>query len=275
MKDVIDWINVERLSVLVAALALLGIVYSWRSAQAAKSSAEAARSQAASAREQVDLGRRQIDLLLKQITQAEDAQRALRQAQEEALQPMVVVDILPAPNDRGVMMLVIENIGPSIARNVRIDVSPPPVRAAGDPNGKAIHEWGVFTRGIRTMPPRHRMEFFFDVGFQRFRDGINNVFTFVVNAEGPFGPAPELTYEIDLEVMRETWIGQATLGKVIQQMEKGTRAIGELAEAVSRLDSDRQSGRAVTPHKAPRHPSRVPGHSTSRVVKPRDRKPQG
>lgn len=237
MREAVEWINVERLSVIVAALALLGIFYSWRSAQAAKASAAAALSQAASARDQVDLGRQQIELLLKQVAQTEEAQRATRQAQEEALQPMVVVDIVPAPNDRSVMMLVIENIGPSIARNVRIDVSPPPTRA-GDRDGKAIHEWGVFTKGIRTMPPRHRMEFFFDVGFRRFTNDVNNAFTFVVNAEGPFGPASELTYEIDLEVMRQTWIGQATLGKVVQQMERGNENLRELTSAILSLDPE-------------------------------------
>ncbi|MFG1915004.1 hypothetical protein [Micromonospora sp. NPDC048898] len=246
MRDLIDWINVERLSVLVAALALLGILYSWRSAQAAKASADAARSQAASAREQVDLGRQQIDLLLRQMEQTDKAQRATRQAQEESLQPTVVVDIAPAPNDRSVMMLVIENIGPSIARNVRINVSPPPVRAAGNPNAKAIHEWAVFNRAIKTMPPRHRMEFFFDIGFQRFANGVNNAFTFTVNADGPFGPVPELIYDVDLEVMRDTWVGQATLGKVIQQMEKGNRAVDGLTAAVRHLDPEvRRSKRAA------------------------------
>lgn len=239
MREVAEWINVGRASVIVAALALLGVFYSWRSAQAAKSSADAALSQAASAREQVGLGRQQIDLLLRQIAQTEEAQRATRQAQEEALQPMVVVDIGPAPNDRSIMMLAIENIGPSIARNVRIEVSPPPARAAGDRDGKAIHEWSVFTKGIKTMPPRHRMEFFFDVGFQRFTNNVNNAFTFVVNAEGPLGrPAPELTYEIDLEVMRETWIGQATLGKVVQEMERGNQNLRELTSAILNLDPD-------------------------------------
>ncbi|WP_326549952.1 hypothetical protein [Micromonospora sp. NBC_01813] len=236
MRDAIDLINVERLSVLVAALALLGIFYSWRSAQAARASASAAHSQAASARDQVDLGRQQIELLMKQIAQADEAQRATRQAQEEALQPMVVVDIIAAPDNRAVMMLVIENIGPSVARNVRIDVSPPPTRVAEDRSRKAIHEWGIFANGIKTMPPRHRMEFFFDVGFRRFNSEINNAFTFVVSADGPLGPAPKLTYEIDLEALRETWIGQATLGKVVEQMKKGNESLGELASAIRSLD---------------------------------------
>lgn len=238
MRDLIDWFDVERLSVLVAALALFGIVYSWRSAQAAKASADAARSQAASAREQVDLGRQQINLLLRQIAQTGEAQQTTRQAQQEALQPTVVVDIVPAPNDRSVMMLVIENIGPSIARNVRIAASPPPTRSFDRADGKQMHEWHVFTRGIKTMPPRHRMEFLYDIGFQRFKPGVPTEFTFVVDAEGPFGPAPQLTFDIDLSALRDTWIGQTTVGKVVEQLEKGNRNLGELTTAVRQLNPE-------------------------------------
>ncbi|MFJ1537745.1 hypothetical protein ACIODS_04305 [Micromonospora chalcea] len=238
MREAVGWITVERASVIVAALALLGIFYSWRSAQAAKASADAALSQAASAREQVDLGRQQIELLLRQIAQTEEAQQATRQAQQEALQPMVVVDIVPAPNDRSVMMLVIENIGPSIARNVRIDVSPPPARSFDRADGKQMHEWHIFTQGIKTMPPGHRMEFLFDIGFQRFKPDVPTDFTFVVDAEGPFGPAPQLTFDIDLNALRESWIGQTTIGKVVEQMEKGNRNLSELTSAVRQLNPD-------------------------------------
>jgi hypothetical protein len=238
VNEVVEWINIDRLSVIVATLALIGLFYSWRSAQAAKASADAALSQAASAREQVDLGRQQIELLLKQVAQTDEAQRATRQAQEESLQPMVVVNIAPAPNDRSVMMLTIENIGPSIARNVCIAVSPPPTRSTDRPGQKAMHEWHVFTRGIKTMPPRHRMEFFFDVGFQRFKPGMPTEFTFLVDAEGPFGPAPQLTFEIDLNAMRDTWIGQTTIGKVVKQLEQGNRNLAELTSAVRQLDPE-------------------------------------
>jgi hypothetical protein len=235
VRDAIEWINVERLSVIVAALALLGVFYSWRSAQAAKASANAALSQAASAREQVDLGRQQIDLLLKQLAQAEEAQQANRRAQQDTLQPMVVVDIVPAPNDRGVMMLVIENIGPSVARNVRISVSPPLSRSLDRPGSKSVNDWHVFTRGIRTMPPRHRMEFFFDVGFQRFTSGVLNEYIFTVDAEGPFGSIPQMTFEIDLNAMRETWIGQTTLGKAVSQLEKVNVNLRELTSTIRNL----------------------------------------
>ncbi|WP_433120339.1 hypothetical protein [Micromonospora sp. CA-246542] len=253
MRDVADavgeavrWLTVDRLSTAVALLALLGLFYSWRSAQAARASAEAARSQSESAREQTELGRRQIELLLQQLAQTDAAQRATRQAQEESLQPMVVVDIGPAPNDRSVLMLTIENIGPSIARNVRIDLADPIATSLDDEGRAAIHEWHVITRGVKTMPPGHRMEFFFDIGQRRFKPGVTNEFTFTVRADGPFGPAPELTYDIDLAPMRDTWIGQTTTGTFAEQLRQINSRLASLSAAV------RETGTELA--EAARHP---------------------
>ncbi|MBM7082983.1 hypothetical protein [Micromonospora humidisoli] len=82
------------------------------------------------------------------------------------------------------------------------------------------------------------MEFLFDVGFQRFKPNVPTEFTFVVNAEGPFGPAPQLTFDIDLNALRETWIGQTTIGKVVEQLEKGNRNLSELTSAVRQLNPE-------------------------------------
>ncbi|MBX7266549.1 hypothetical protein KIF24_11210 [Micromonospora sp. Llam7] len=232
IPEALRWLTVDRLSATVAVLALLGLIYSWRSAQAAKASAEAARSQADSAREQTELGRRQIELLLQQVAQTDAAHRATRQAQEESLQPMVVVDIGPAPNDRSVLMLSIENIGPSIARNVRIELAQPITTSLDGDGRNPIHEWHIFTRGVKTMPPGHRMELFFDIGAQRFKPGVSNEFTFIVNADGPFGPAPELTYDIDLTPMQDTWIGQTTIGKLVEQLQEVNSKLGSLTSTV-------------------------------------------
>jgi hypothetical protein len=245
MREVVEWINVERASVIVAALALLGIFYSWRSAQAAKTSADAARSQADSAREQVDLGRQQIELLLKQVAQTEEAQRATRQAQEESLQPMVVVDIVPARNNPSVMVLTVENIGPSIARNVRIAASPPPTRSFDGPDRKPMHEWHIFTHGIKTMPPGQKMEFLFDMGSRRFTSGLPTELTFLVDAEGPFGSVPQMTFEIDLDVMRDVWVGQTTTRSIVDELARANIKLAELASAVRQLDPEEAGARRL------------------------------
>lgn len=246
MPAAVHWFTTDRVSVLIAGLALLGIFYSWRSARSARESATAARSQATSAENQVELGRQQIELLLKQLSQADEAQRATQQAQQESLQPMIIVDLVSAPNDRSVLMLVVENIGPSIGRDVRIQVSPPPTRSIDRQGEKPMHDWHIFTHGIPTMPPKHRLEFFFDIGFRRFEPGLPTQFTFTVDAVGPFGATPKMTYEIDLNTLRDAWVGQATIGKIVKQLEKMTKNIAGVADAVRQLDPEVNKSRKAS-----------------------------
>lgn len=244
-SDVIAWVTTDRVAVVVAALALIGVFYSGRSARAAKEqatfskvAADAARQQAALAHDQVELGRRQTELLLQQVDQARESDAATRRAQRESLQPMVTAQITPALNDPSVMVFSVANIGPSIARNVRISVTPPITRSFDDPSRDPMHQWKIFTDGIRTMPPGYSMEFLFDIGFRRFNDTLPLLFTFVVDADGPFGSAPQLVYEIDLRPMRDMWVGQKTLGSIVDKLDKTNQSLGQVADAVRLLDPD-------------------------------------
>jgi hypothetical protein len=240
--DVVDWFNAGRASVLISAFALAGVVYSAKSARAAKrqaissdkaaasakDQAESAREQAQIAREQVDLGRQQIELLLRQIDQAEKAEAANRQARREALEPVVIVDIAPGANDPGVFVLTIANIGPSIARNVRIKAPTEMLRS----DGTKMHEWTVFTEGIKTMPPGHRMQFFFDVSFQPFKGNSPTRCTFIVDCDGPFGPVSQTEYMVDLTPYKGAWAAPTTLQSVVKQLEKVAGAIKDMGEII-------------------------------------------
>jgi hypothetical protein len=245
ISDVIAWVTTDRAAVVIAALALIGIFYSARSARAAKEqasfskvAADAAREQAGLAYDQVELGRQQTELLLQQVDQARESDAATRRAQRESLQPMVTVQIRPAVNDPSVMVLNVANIGPSLARNVRISVTPPITRSFDDPSEDPMYQWKIFTDGVRTMPPGYSMEFLFDIGFRRFTGTLPLSFTFVVSADGPFGPARKLVYEIDLRPMRDMWVGQKTLGSIVDTLDKTNESLGRVAEAVRLLDPD-------------------------------------
>jgi hypothetical protein len=242
LEDVIAWFTAGRASVAISVVALAGVIYSAQSARAAKrqsassdkaataaqEQAETARQQARIAREQVDLGRQQIELLLRQIEQAETAEAANRQARREALEPMVVVDIAPGVNDPGVFVLTIANLGPSIARNVRIKAPDEMLRS----DGTRMHEWAVFTEGIKTMPPGHKLQFFFDVGFQPFKGNSPTRCTFDVECDGPFGPAPQATYVIDLMPYKGAWAAPTTLNSVVKRLEDVGKAINGLGAIV-------------------------------------------
>lgn len=228
LTDIIGWFNAGRTSVLIAAAALVGVVYAAKSAQAAKTqaassdrAAAAAQKQAEIAKEQVELGHQQIELLLRQVEQGERAEAEMRRARREALQPMILVDISPGVNDPSVFVLTITNIGTSIARNVRIKAPNEMLRS----DGTKMHEWAVFTEGIKTMPPGHKLQFFFDVGFQRYKGRFPMSYAFVVDCEGPFGAAPQASYEVDLTPYKGAWAAPTTLDSVVKQ-------IGKVAEAV-------------------------------------------
>ncbi|MBV1851883.1 hypothetical protein [Catellatospora tritici] len=251
-SDFLHWFNAERISVVISLAALAGVFYaalsarsakaqaasSDRAATAAQEQAETARQQAQIARDQVDLGRKQIDLLLRQIDQAEQAEAANRQARREALEPMVVVDIAPGANDPGVFVLTIANIGPSVARNVRIVAPDEMLRS----DGTKMHEWAIFTEGIKTMPPGHKMQFFFDVGFQPFKGNSPLKCTFTVDCEGPFGPAPQATYLVDLTPYEGAWAAPTTLNSVVKQLEQVAEGISALGATIQRSQQERRSG---------------------------------
>ncbi|WP_329109742.1 hypothetical protein OG792_13090 [Micromonospora sp. NBC_01699] len=242
--EIIDWFNAGRTSVVISMAALAGVVYSAQSARAAKAQtvssdkaavaaqeqAEMARQQAQMAHEQVDLGRRQIDLLLRQIEQAERMEAANRLARREALEPVVIVDIAPGANDPGVFVLTIANIGSTIARNVQIKAPEEMLRS----DGTKMHEWTVFTEGIQTMPPGHRMQFFFDVSFQPFKGNSPLKCEFVVDCEGPFGPVQQATYVVDLTPYKGAWAAPTTLYSVVRQLENVTDAIKATGKIIER-----------------------------------------
>jgi hypothetical protein len=161
--------------------------------------------------------------------------RATQQARRESLEPMVIADITTTENDRDVLIFVVENIGPSIARNVRLVADPPPIRSFDGPDQVPMHEWQVFARGIATLTPRRRMVYFFDLGSRRFDTGLPTQYTFTVTAEGPFGAAPTLVYDVDLAPLRDAWVGQTTLGSVVKALETINGQLGEVSNEISNL----------------------------------------
>ena len=103
-----------------------------------------------------------------------------------------------------------------------------------------MHEWTIFTDGIKTMPPGHRMQFFFDVGFQPFKGNSPLKCTFVVDCDGPFGPAPQATYLVDLTPYEGAWAAPTTLNSVVKQLEKVAGAISDLGAITKQSQANKQ-----------------------------------
>ncbi|MCW2136309.1 hypothetical protein BXY51_000834 [Actinoplanes cyaneus] len=166
--------------------------------------------------------------MLRQVSQAEAVEAAAQQARRESLQPNVLVDIAPGLNDPGVFVLIISNIGASIARNVRIKALDQMVRS----DGLKLHELTVFTEPISVMPPGQTRQFFYDVGFQPFKGKSPLRCRFEVDCEGPFGPVETAHYDIDLTPYQGGWAAPTTLHSVVEQMKKAVSSLNSIGKAI-------------------------------------------
>ena len=175
-----NWIAVS-----VAAVAVIAAWISFTQARHAKTEAQATVEQAALARQQLE--------------QAEKAHR-------EQNEPYVIVDIQPDAPGSGLLVLLIENIGPTIARDVTIAVDPPLVSATGDNLTERVQRG--LARTIPMLPPGRRLKYAFDVSSRRFASDLPTAYTFTVQAKGPFGDVETMEYLVDFSSWRETLLGE-------------------------------------------------------------------
>jgi hypothetical protein len=124
-----------------AEAAVVGTIISNKSAQSSEESAVAAKKQAESAHGQLEMAMRQVQL----------AQKVHR----DSMEPYVIVDIAQSPDKPSILELTIENIGPTIAFNVRIKFDPPLERSFEKSESENLIEIG---RCLRKVFLRFRRE---------------------------------------------------------------------------------------------------------------------
>lgn len=95
--------------------------------------------------------------------------RQARQLREDQARPFVVVDIVPSEVDLHVLDLVIENVGNTVAQDVRLSFDPPLASSLADYD---LAGSVLIREGIPTMPPRRRIEFLFDISHQRLNTDL-------------------------------------------------------------------------------------------------------
>jgi hypothetical protein len=157
--------------------------------------------------------------------------RRLRKAQS---QPFVYVDIQLSRTVFGVLHLVIENTGTTLARDVRMSFTPALRTSLTDselPGGSLLRE------GISVLPPRRRLEVIFDYAAERDRAELPTKYEVVVIFSDSFGKELEpLTYVVDFghiyeaEYVRERSIDDMAraldeISKSVQGWSSGSRAL--------------------------------------------------
>ncbi|MFF9118235.1 hypothetical protein ACF09Y_21995 [Streptomyces massasporeus] len=175
--------------------------------------------QAAHAKAQSRAATEQVAVARQQLEQAEKVHR-------EQNEPYVIVDIQPDGPGSGLLVLLVENIGPTLARDVKVTVDPPLTSASGDRMTERVQRG--LARTIPMLPPGRRLKWAFDVSSQRFSSDLPTAFTFTVQSKGPFGDVEPLTYLVDISSWQETLLGEHPDAKV-------EKALGRIAGTVDAL----------------------------------------
>ncbi|MFI8372038.1 hypothetical protein [Streptomyces sp. NPDC085466] len=163
-------------------------------------------------------------------TSAARAQLALgKRVHREQNEPYVIVDIQPDPY--GPMLLVIENTGPTVARDVRISCDPPLESGwapePGQPDLTQILQ-EILSRPIPILPPRRRLTFLFD-NVDRFQNiSLPRRYTFTVDADGPAGKVETAQYTVDLDAVKWSLIAERPTQKVEDKLAKIETAVLKL-----------------------------------------------
>ncbi|MEU3880597.1 hypothetical protein [Streptomyces californicus] len=165
----------------------------------------------------------------------------------EQNEPYVIVDIESYEPGHPMMVLVIENIGTTVARNVQISSDRPLESAFGA--GEDLRR--VLSHPIPMMPPGRRLKYVFDDADRWKADPpLPTSYVFSVQAEGPYGVMEPIEYTVDFSTLAESSAEERPLLRLEKSLEDIQDAILQLA--------GKPQVRVVQDHRA--HPS---GSATS------------
>jgi hypothetical protein len=178
------------------------------------------------AREGVDEARRTREQQAEQAREQsrEQAEREQRLREEEA-RPLVVVDFEPSPVWGNIINLVVENVGKTLAKNVRFTFDPPLVSSGAGNDGYNFQESNLLKHGIPAMPPGKRFEALFDMSHEHITAGLPMAYSARVDLQDSHGRQQEsLEYVLDLNfrygVRRVESKGIHDVAKSLKEIER-------------------------------------------------------
>jgi hypothetical protein len=214
----------------IVALAAAGISV-WQ-ARTASDSAEHSERQARAADEQARIAGEQLQQT--ERDHREQLQLA-EQIHREQSEPYVVVDLGPDRPGSGLLVLSIQNIGPTMARDVRIHVAPELESTEARLTPRLQR---ALARTIPVLPPNRRLTYTFDT-HRRWGSGLPMQFQFTVDAKGPGDRAVEqLTYTVDLDVLADSLVGEPLNKKLEDALKSIGGALDGLTKAYERTHAE-------------------------------------
>lgn len=120
------------------------------------------------ARAQVEEARRTREQQAEQARrESEEGTEREQRLREEQARPFVVVDFEPSPVWGNIIDIVFENVGKTLARNVRFTFDPPLESSQRARDGYDFAKSALLTSGIPAMPPGKRVTALFDLSHER------------------------------------------------------------------------------------------------------------
>lgn len=151
--------------------------------------------------------------------------REARRTREAQAQPFVVVDIEPGEVWDNAMQLVIENVGRTLATDVKIRFTPPLETTLDDYD---LTGSVLLREGIATMPPRRRVTALFDMSHDRIKADLPLRYDVQVHFKDARGwPQDALRYVVDLSYMSGLQnlrkYGMHDAAKALTEMQKSMK----------------------------------------------------
>lgn len=151
---------------------------------------------------------------------------------KEQASPQVSVDI--KPDESGfAMKLLVENLGPTVARNVRIKFEPPLTSVTYPDRFKDLK---ILTDGIPALPPGRQIRWLFDTGPAIFNNNVPKQYRVTIDSEGPFGPVPTLMYDLDFAILHDSdGSSTATLKDISKAIADNTKSLDKITARLEHL----------------------------------------
>ncbi|GAB3334590.1 hypothetical protein RMN56_17785 [Micromonospora halotolerans] len=149
------------------------------------------------------------------------------QVRKDQAQPYVFADLRPDEQDPQKIMLVVQNTGMTVAKKVRVSFDPPLQSVYSPDFAETVP---ALLGPIATLPPGRRLQWLFDIGFRLFEATDNpRRYNVTINADGPFGPVEELSYDIDLNDLRRHDASTSAPKKIADELKKARTALDKIA----------------------------------------------
>ena len=162
---------------------------------------------------------------------AKDQTKIQRQLRIDAAQPYVWADIRENRESGSMLQLEVGNSGPTVATNVKVQISSPLPSSPGNEDRLRRIEKRL-ADGIKSLAPGRVITWSLGVGHQILAEEGGRSYTFTLSADGPFGPLEPLSYTADLDdwrLMRDQPFGslhtvRKSIESLTKQLEKSTAA---------------------------------------------------